>query len=115
MFTSDTPPIEPPAHRINLNDAQDVKCDKCGDFRFEPIYLIKKLSKLISPTGNEELIPLGPPLIPPIFACYACGHVNEEFIPAPLRFKKKQEESGIVSSDLDSVGSSNKPNLTLTR
>lgn len=93
-----------PVQRVNLGDADDVTCDKCGDTRFEPVYLIKRLSKLLSPTGKEELIPLGPPVIPPIFACYACGWINDEFIPAPLRAARKAEADGIVSSDLDVVG-----------
>jgi hypothetical protein len=87
-----------PQVRINLADLTDIICDKCGDTRFEPIYLMKRLSALLSPTGKEEIVPLGPPVAPPIFACYNCGHINEEFIPAPLRTKKV---SGIVQSTLE--------------
>ena len=77
-----------PQVKINLADLADIKCDKCGDVRFEPIYLMKRLSALLSPTGKEEIVPLGPPVAPPIFACYNCGHINEDFIPQPLRTKK---------------------------
>lgn len=83
--------------RINYRDLTDVKCDRCGDMRFEMVYLIKRASPLVSPTGKEEMIPMGPPLIPPIFACYVCGHINEIFLPVPMRAsmqdqKDKREE-----------------------
>lgn len=80
--------------RVDLSSAPYIKCDACGDMRFETVYLIKKLSALMSPTGKEEIIPLGPPIMPPIFACMACGHINEGFLPLPLRadLNKKKEE-----------------------
>lgn len=78
-----------PQARINIADMDDVKCDACGDRRFEPVYLMKRLSALVSPSGQAELVPLGPPIIPQVFACYACGHVNEEFVPLPLRAAKQ--------------------------
>ena len=90
-----------PQVRINLADLTDIRCDKCGDVRFEPIYLMKKLSALLSPTGKEEIVPIGPPVAPPIFACYKCGHINESFIPLPLRAKKSPEVPAIVQSNLD--------------
>ena len=99
-----TTPNEPQV-RINLADLSDIKCDKCGDVRFEPIYLMKRLSALLSPTGKEEIVPIGPPVAPPIFACYKCGHINEEFIPVPLRAKTQLEilkdNTTIVQSTLD--------------
>ena len=84
--------------RIDLSSADDISCDKCGDLRFEPIYLIKRLSAIVSPTGKEEMIPLGPPICPPIFACLACGHVNEYFLPGPVRAKKQMDKDGIQAS-----------------
>lgn len=85
-------PNEPQEVRINLAQAADVICDNCGDPRFEPVYLMKRLSSLMSPTGKAELIPLGPPIVPPIFACLACGHINEEFLPAAIRAQHAVKE-----------------------
>ena len=62
--------------RVNIGDTTDVTCDRCGDLRFEPVWLIKKLSRLLSPTGKDEIIPIGP-----LFACVKCGHINEMFLP----------------------------------
>lgn len=89
--------------RINLADADTVKCDNCGDERFEPVYFIKRLSPLISPTGKEEIIPIGPPITNPIFACYSCGFVNQQFIPGPLR-SGARKESGETTDTPQATG-----------
>ncbi len=83
--------------RVNLADAADVKCDNCGDRRFEAIHLIKLLSPIISPTGKEMLVPIS------TWACLRCSHINELFLPMELRATTKKiekEKSGIVSSQL---------------
>ena len=41
--------------------------------------MLKKLSPLISPNGQEAIIPVG------VFACESCGHVNKEFEEADIR------------------------------
>ena len=42
---------------------------------FIQLMMFKKLSAVLSPTGEESLIPVQ------VFACNSCGHVNEQFIP----------------------------------
>lgn len=86
-----------PQVKINLADLTDIKCDKCGDARFEPVYLMKRLSALLSPTGKDEIVPIGPPVAPPVFACYNCGHINNDFLPQPMRPKKSE----VVQSTLE--------------
>ena len=41
---------------INPSDLEDVLCDKCGSQCFEPTFLFKKLSAVLSPTGKANLI-----------------------------------------------------------
>ena len=60
---------------INPEDLEDVHCDKCGCQTFEPVMLFKKLSAVLSPTGQTSLIPLQ------LYKCTDCGHINDEFIP----------------------------------
>jgi hypothetical protein len=36
---------------------------------------MRKLSALLSPTGQETMIPI------PVFACAKCGHINKGFLP----------------------------------
>jgi len=59
--------------RVNLQDAEDVTCEECKNTFFTPAVMIKKLSALVSPTGQETMVPVQ------IFQCNKCSHVNEDF------------------------------------
>jgi|TARA_R100001082_G_scaffold110555_1_gene90806 hypothetical protein len=61
--------------RINLQDADDVACDECENTYFSPAIIIKRVSALLSPTGQEMMAPVQ------LFQCNKCGHVNKEFLP----------------------------------
>ena len=60
---------------VGLEQTDEIKCDECGSNTFHPAFLLRKVSPLISPTGKETVLPIQ------VFACDACGHVNEEFLP----------------------------------
>ena len=60
---------------IKPSDLTDVVCEKCGAQTFEPVFLFKKISAVLSPTGKESLIPLQ------VYRCTECGHINEGFLP----------------------------------
>ena len=68
-------PSQPKNVNLNPDDLTDVVCEKCGCQVFEPAFLFKKLSAVLSPNGKDSLIPLN------IFKCSDCGHINKEFIP----------------------------------
>ena len=61
--------------KLALKDTEDVGCDKCGHKLFTQLMMFKKISAVMSPTGEESLIPVQ------VFACNSCGHVNEQFLP----------------------------------
>ena len=58
---------------IDMSQTTPIKCEKCGNSTFKQTLLIRKLSALVSPNGQETVIPIG------VFACEKCGHVNSEF------------------------------------
>ena len=58
---------------VDLTHATDIICEKCQGRGFRQTMMLKKLSALVSPTGQEAIIPVG------VFACEKCNHVNEEF------------------------------------
>ena len=64
-----------PNVNINPEDLEDVFCDECGNQTFEPVFLFKSLSAVLSPSGQKSLIPLQ------LYKCTDCGHINNEFIP----------------------------------
>ena len=58
---------------IDMSQTTPVHCEKCENQTFKQTLLIRKLSALVSPNGQETVIPIG------VFACEKCGHVNSEF------------------------------------
>jgi uncharacterized Zn finger protein len=64
---------------IDLTKTQEVFCDKCGGVVFQEGLMLRKASKFLTGTTQDALIPL------PVFSCASCGHVNEEFLPEPLK------------------------------
>ena len=58
---------------VDISQTSPVKCEKCGNQTFKQTMLLRKLSALVSPNGQETLIPVA------AFACEKCGNVNSEF------------------------------------
>jgi len=58
--------------RVDLTDAPWVECSE-GNKVFDKRMLFKRLSPLVSPTGNEEMIPLE------VIICSKCGKVPKFF------------------------------------
>ena len=59
--------------QIDISKTSAIKCDKCENQTFKQTLLIRKMSALVSSSGQEMVIPIG------VFACEKCGHVNSEF------------------------------------
>jgi|ETNvirnome_6_100_1030635.scaffolds.fasta_scaffold68825_2 predicted nucleic acid-binding Zn ribbon protein len=59
--------------KVNLDDTSNIKCEECENTYFVPVFVVKRISSLISPNGKEGLMPIQ------TFQCKECGHVNEEF------------------------------------
>ena len=62
-----------PQQTIDMSQTTPIKCDKCENQTFKQTLLIRKMSALVAPNGQETIIPIG------VFACEKCGHVNSEF------------------------------------
>ncbi len=58
---------------VNLEDCLEVRCENCDNEYFSPVFTLKKVSALVSPTGNSMFLPVQ------VFRCLACEHINEEF------------------------------------
>lgn len=61
--------------QVDVNKMTDVVCVNCGGHFFNSIFLFKKLSALLSPTGKEAIIPIE------AYACNDCGTVCKELLP----------------------------------
>ena len=64
---------------IDLKHAKTMQCDSCEGKGFKQTMMLKKLSPLMSPNGQEAIIPVG------VFACEKCGHINKEFANADIK------------------------------
>jgi hypothetical protein len=58
-----------------IASATDLKCEKCESNVFIPVFIIKHISALVSPTGQEINAPVQ------TFACASCKNINKEFVP----------------------------------
>lgn len=57
---------------VNLNDVPNERC-VCGHFAWKVVFLLKKISALVSPSGKETIVPIQ------IFACDKCGKFSPLF------------------------------------
>jgi|6_EtaG_2_1085325.scaffolds.fasta_scaffold01716_12 NAD-dependent SIR2 family protein deacetylase len=55
--------------QLNPDDLQDVNCAECEGTYFTPSFMMKKVSALQSPTGQQMVVPVQ------IFRCDNCGEV----------------------------------------
>ena len=83
---------QPPRINIDLSDAEDVKCDSCGNYTFVEVVMMKKVSALVSPSGKDAIVPI------PTFSCNACGYINAQFL--PIIPKNRQESVEEVTKPL---------------
>ena len=60
--------------QIDISKTSAIKCENCENQTFKQTLLIRKMSALVSPNGQEALVPVQ------VFACEKCGHVNKEFV-----------------------------------
>ena len=59
--------------QIDFSKTSEICCEACGGKTFKQTLLMRKMSALVAPNGQETIIPMA------VFACEKCGHVNAEF------------------------------------
>ena len=55
--------------QLDLKNAETMKCAQCGNSIFIQGYVIKKISAIVSPTGEEVIAPVQ------VFNCGNCGEI----------------------------------------
>ena len=58
---------------VDLTKADTVVCEKCENRLFIQSFVIKKMSALVSPSGQEAIIPIQ------VYSCGNCGQVPKMF------------------------------------
>mgnify|MGYP003738285961 CR=1 FL=1 len=64
---------------IDVSETTPVVCDNCGHQSFMQTYILRLVSAVYSPTGEESMLPI------PVFECSSCGHINNRFLPDGIR------------------------------
>ena len=64
-----------PNVNVKLDQTEELTCDECGCAAFKSVFLLRKVSALLSPSGKETVFPIQ------VFSCDSCGHINEDFLP----------------------------------
>ena len=57
--------------QVDLREADTIKCDDCGNYLFITSFILKRLSALLSPSGEEALIPVQ------VYSCGDCGSAKK--------------------------------------
>ena len=60
--------------KVDLTQAETMKCEYCDNYLFISSTIIKRLSAIVSPTGEEALIPMD------VYSCRKCGRVPKSML-----------------------------------
>jgi|TARA_Y100000310_G_scaffold2344_1_gene3024 DNA-directed RNA polymerase subunit RPC12/RpoP len=95
MTTKPMKPLPRAEVQVDLKKADTIKCDDCGNYLFITAHVIKRLSPIISPSGQEALIPVQ------VYSCGNCGKVPKMFLEGTgLDLEDKPKEDSIFRADL---------------
>lgn len=72
-----TPPPQQP--KIDLSKAKEISCQECGGTVFIPGTKFLKISKMVTGTPNDAIIPVE------LYLCGDCGEICEELLPNELK------------------------------
>ena len=71
----------PKQPQIDLSKATEMECKECGGTVFIPGNKFLKVSKIITGTPKDAIIPVE------LFLCGDCGEIVEELLPEELKKK----------------------------
>jgi len=57
--------------KVDLKEAETIKCNDCNNYLWIQSFILKRLSALVSPNGQEALIPVQ------VYSCGNCGKVAD--------------------------------------
>ena len=59
--------------KVNVADQPNVECENCKNIFFDKVTVIKKISKLLVGTTDDQLVPME------TYKCTECGNINKDF------------------------------------
>ena len=76
-----TKPMKPltggkaPQNEIDINDTETITCEDCNNATFIPAFFLRRISPIVSPTGQEAMVPIQ------VYSCGDCGKVPDKLMP----------------------------------
>ena len=64
-----------PQMQVDMSQTTAEICEKCENDTFTQVYKMRKLSALLSPTGQPTMIPMQ------VFSCTKCSNINSAYLP----------------------------------
>ena len=81
--------------KVDLAQAETLKCEYCDNYLFISSTIIKRLSAILSPTGEETLIPID------VYSCGNCGRVPKTMLKGSgVEETPELEEDKLFRADL---------------
>lgn len=81
--------------QVDLKKAETIKCDDCNNYLFITSHVIKRISAIMSPSGQEALVPVQ------VYSCGNCGKVPKMFLEgAGLGVEQPPKEDSLSRPDL---------------
>ena len=65
---------EQPQMKVDFSQTTAEVCEECGNDTFKHVFKMRKLSALLSPMGQESMIPIQ------VFACGNCGVIPKNMM-----------------------------------
>ena len=87
-------PLPKAQNTVDLKEAETIKCSKCSNYLFITSFVLKRLSAILSPSGQEALIPVQ------VYSCGNCGAVAEGFLEGSGIEEEKPKKDSLFRSDL---------------
>jgi len=69
MSTKPMKPVGQQQVTVDLSKADSIVCKSCGNYSFIQSFFLKRISALMSPTGQEAIVPVQ------VYSCGNCGEV----------------------------------------
>ena len=60
---------------LDILQTTGIACEECGNETFRPVFFLRKVSRFVSPDGQDHVIPMDS------MECAKCGHINKDFNP----------------------------------
>jgi len=63
-----------PQVQFDISQAETMKCEQCGSTLFNTSFIIKRISAIVSPNGQEAIVPIQ------VYSCDGCSKVPSIFL-----------------------------------